>query len=52
MTALMEWQVGKDAQVARNIFEVGMSKFPNNAAFVLEYLKFLLHLNEENSTAI
>ncbi len=45
----MEWHINKDIQVARNIFDGGMNKFGNEPAFVLEYIKFLTHLNEENS---
>lgn len=47
--ALMEWQLNKDTQVARNVFELGMNKFGAEAEYVLEYINFLSHLNEENN---
>lgn len=61
--ALIEWQLGKDSQVARNIFDWGMNKYGtepgtmsqivlNVPAFVLEYLKFLSYLNDEKSIQI
>jgi len=51
-SALMEWQVNKDTQVARNVFELGMSKFGTDTDYVLEYIKFLSHLNEENNLRV
>ncbi len=45
----MEWQLNKDTQVARNVFELGMNKFGSEADYVLEYIKFLSHFNEENN---
>lgn len=48
--ALMEWQMNKDVQVARNIYELGMSKYSTESGYILEYIKFLSHLNDENST--
>jgi cleavage stimulation factor subunit 3 len=45
----MEYLVNKNSDVARNIFDLGMKKFVTEPAFVAEYTKFLMHLNEENS---
>ena len=47
--ALMEWQLNKETTVARNIFEMGMTKYGTDAPFLQEYLKFLMDLNEENN---
>ncbi len=49
-SALLEWQLQKDSQIARNVFELGMQKFGADVNYVVEYIKFLSHLNEENST--
>ena len=46
----MEWQINKEVPVARNVFELAVTKFGNESGFFVEYLKFLNHLNEENST--
>ncbi len=49
-SALMEWHLNKDINVARNIFELGINtKFGGDPEYVMEYIKFLQHLNEENS---
>lgn len=47
--ALMEWQLNKDVQVARSIFDLGLNKYGSHVPYVIQYIKFLLHLNEENS---
>jgi hypothetical protein len=48
-SALMEWHLNKDVNVARNIFELGMTRFGTDPDYVAEYIKFLQHLNEENN---
>ena len=50
--ALMEWHLNKDINVARNIFELGMTKFGVDSDYVIEYIKFLQHLNEENNLRV
>eukprot|EP01119_Soliformovum_irregulare_P000563 TRINITY_DN10397_c0_g1_i2.p1 TRINITY_DN10397_c0_g1~~TRINITY_DN10397_c0_g1_i2.p1 ORF type:complete len:685 (-),score=185.73 TRINITY_DN10397_c0_g1_i2:48-1850(-) len=52
MSGLMEWQRNKDPQVARNVFDVGMAKFGTDPAYVIEYIRFLSHLNEENNLRV
>jgi len=47
----MEYLVNKNVEVARNILDLGMKKFVTEPAFIAEYAKFLMHLNEENSTS-
>jgi len=49
--AIMEYLVNKNVEVARNILDLGMKKFVTEPAFIAEYAKFLMHLNEENSTS-
>lgn len=50
--ALMEWQQNKDIQVARSIFDLGMNKYSNIPQFLMEYINFLIHLNEENNIRV
>ncbi|PRP86401.1 hypothetical protein PROFUN_05320 [Planoprotostelium fungivorum] len=50
--ALIEWHRGKDEKVANNVFTLGMSKYSREAAYISEYLKFLLHLNEERNIRV
>lgn len=49
IVAMMEWQMNKDVEAARTVFDWGMNKHDTEPAFVLEYIKFLTHLNDENS---
>ena len=49
-SAFMEYHCSKDKSVAGKIFEVGMKSFGEDAVFVHEYLKFLIEINEENSS--
>jgi len=51
-SALMEFRVSKDARIARNIFQLGLKKFIDEPAFVLEYVNFLSHLNEDNNMRV
>jgi cleavage stimulation factor subunit 3 len=53
-SALMEFQVNKNAAVAVKVFERGLKnpKFMNEPAFILEYLKLLEHLNDRNNTRV
>ena len=50
--ALIEWHLNKDQNVARNIFDLGMAKFSNDPNYVLHYIQFLSHLNEENNLRV
>jgi len=50
--ALMEYYCSKDKSVAFKIFELGLKKFSGNAEFILAYLDYLSHLNEDNNTRV
>jgi len=50
--ALMEYYCSKDKSVAFKIFELGLKKFSNNAEYILAYLDYLSHLNEDNNTRV
>ncbi len=46
----MEYYINKDANVARKIYELGFKKFSQETAFVFQYIDFLFHRSDENST--
>ena len=48
--AQMEYYINKDANVARKIYELGFKKFSHETAFVFQYIDFLFHRSDENST--
>lgn len=50
--ALMEYYCTKDNKIAGNVFELGFKKFKSNPNYVLEYTKFLSHLNEDNNMRV
>jgi cleavage stimulation factor subunit 3 len=45
----MEYHCNKDSAVAIKIFDLGTKAFPNEAAFAVKYLQFLIQINDENS---
>ncbi len=47
--ALLEFHCSKDPSIAVKIFELGVKRYLNSPLFTLEYLKFLITLNDENS---
>ncbi|KAI8824353.1 uncharacterized protein EV422DRAFT_317763 [Fimicolochytrium jonesii] len=52
---LMEYYSNKDANVAGRVFEIGLKTFnpaehPHAPDFILHYLDFLIHLNDDNNT--
>ncbi|EDO40717.1 predicted protein [Nematostella vectensis] len=51
-SALMEYYCGKDKAVAFKIFELGLKKYTNEADFVLPYVDYLSHLNDDNNTRV
>ena len=51
-SALMEYYCTKDSKIAGNIFELGFKKFKSDTTYVLEYLSFLSHLNDDNNTRV
>ena len=50
--ALMEYYCTKDKKIAGNVFELGFKKYKNDRGYVLDYIEFLSHLNEDNNTRV
>ncbi|KAG7295482.1 hypothetical protein JYU34_021678 [Plutella xylostella] len=50
--ALMEYYCSKDKNIAFRIFELGLKKFPHIPEYVLCYIDYLSHLNEDNNTRV
>jgi tetratricopeptide (TPR) repeat protein len=50
--ALMEYYSSKDKNVAFRIFDLGLRKFSSSPEFILAYLDYLSHLNEDNNTRV
>jgi len=50
--ALMEYYSSKDKNIAFRIFELGLKKFPDSPEYVLCYIDYLSHLNEDNNTRV
>lgn len=50
--ALMEFHCTKEKSIACKIFELGLKKYANNADYILAYIDFLTHLNEENNARV
>lgn len=50
--ALMEYYSSKDKNIAFRIFELGLKKFPDSPDYVLCYIDYLSHLNEDNNTRV
>jgi len=50
--ALMEYYSSKDNKVAFKIFDLGLRKFGKNTDYILAYLDYLSHLNEDNNTRV
>ncbi|KAF6206641.1 hypothetical protein GE061_017877 [Apolygus lucorum] len=50
--ALMEYYCSKDKNIAFRIFELGLKKFACNPQYVLSYIDYLSHLNEDNNTRV
>ncbi|KAG9510241.1 Cleavage stimulation factor subunit 3, partial [Fragariocoptes setiger] len=50
--ALMEYLCTKDQVVACRIFELGLKKFNSIPDYILSYVNFISHLNEENNTRV
>ena len=50
--ALMEYYCTKDKKIAGNVFELGFKTHKGNPQYVLEYLQFLSHLNEDNNMRV
>ncbi|KYN44814.1 Protein suppressor of forked [Trachymyrmex septentrionalis] len=50
--ALMEYYCTKDKTIAFRIFELGLKKFGDNPDYILCYIDYLSHLNEDNNTRV
>ncbi|KAK4688663.1 cleavage stimulation factor subunit 3, partial [Tremellales sp. Uapishka_1] len=48
-SAMMEYHTNKDSAVAIRIFEFGLKLFAENVAYVIKYLRFLLHINDDTN---
>jgi cleavage stimulation factor subunit 3 len=48
----MEYYCSKDTNIAFRIFELGLKKFPDNAEYIMCYIDYLSHLNEDNNTRV
>ncbi|XP_067946959.1 cleavage stimulation factor subunit 3-like isoform X2 [Watersipora subatra] len=50
--ALMEFYCSKDKNVAYKIFELGLKRFGDNNDFIMCFVEYMLHLNEDNNTRV
>ncbi|XP_063696707.1 protein suppressor of forked [Culicoides brevitarsis] len=50
--ALMEYYCSKDKDIAFRIFELGLKRFGGNPDYVMCYIDYLSHLNEDNNTRV
>eukprot|EP00293_Proteomonas_sulcata_P000262 CAMPEP_0184324028 /NCGR_PEP_ID=MMETSP1049-20130417/133262_1 /TAXON_ID=77928 /ORGANISM="Proteomonas sulcata, Strain CCMP704" /LENGTH=404 /DNA_ID=CAMNT_0026645681 /DNA_START=122 /DNA_END=1336 /DNA_ORIENTATION=- len=50
--ALREYRINKDAGVARNVFEKGLEHYGTEVSYILNYLDFLIALNDDNNTRV
>lgn len=50
--ALMEYYCTKDKNIAFKIFDLGLKKFKHEPSYLLSYVDFLTHLNEDNNTRV
>uniref|UniRef100_A0A8C5DLU8 Cleavage stimulation factor subunit 3 n=1 Tax=Gouania willdenowi TaxID=441366 RepID=A0A8C5DLU8_GOUWI len=50
--ALMEYYCSKDKAVAFKIFELGLKKYGDIPEYILAYIDYLSHLNEDNNTRV
>ncbi|CAL8073455.1 unnamed protein product [Calicophoron daubneyi] len=50
--AFMEYFCSKDKEIGHKIFELGMKRFGGNADYILCYVDFMTHLNEDNNIRV
>ncbi|XP_026810238.1 protein suppressor of forked [Rhopalosiphum maidis] len=50
--ALMEYYCSKDKNIAFRIFELGLKKYCDNPQYIISYIDYLSHLNEDNNTRV
>lgn len=48
-SALMEYHVRKDAQVAGKIFELGLGRFGSSPGYLADYARYLIGLNDDQN---
>ncbi|KAL9644909.1 hypothetical protein ABK040_005389 [Willaertia magna] len=51
-SALIEHSMNDQPKVATKVFELGLKPFGKEPGFILEYLKFLEHLNDKNNMRV
>lgn len=50
--ALMEYYCTKESNVAFNIFNLGLKKYGQNLDYVLAYINYMTHLNEDHNARV
>ncbi|CAF1348875.1 unnamed protein product [Didymodactylos carnosus] len=50
--ALMEYYCTKDNNVAFNIFNLGLKKYGQNVDYILAYIDYMTHLNEDHNARV
>lgn len=50
--AFMEYFCSKDKDIGHKIFELGMKRFGGSADYILCYVDFMTHLNEDNNIRV
>ncbi|XP_039254764.1 cleavage stimulation factor subunit 3-like isoform X1 [Styela clava] len=50
--ALMEYYCTKEKQIAFKIFELGLKRFGDEPDYLLSYIDYMSHLNEDNNTRV
>ncbi|XP_003741616.1 cleavage stimulation factor subunit 3 [Galendromus occidentalis] len=50
--ALMEYNCSKDTTIAVKIFELGLKKYGGNSDYVLAYIDYLSHQNDDSNTRV
>lgn len=50
--ALMEYYCSKNKEVAFKVFELGLKRFGDSTQYILNYIDYLSHLNEDNNTRV
>lgn len=50
--ALMEYYCTKDNNIAFNIFNLGLKKYSQNVDYILAYINYMTHLNEDHNARV
>ncbi|CAF4257525.1 unnamed protein product, partial [Rotaria sp. Silwood2] len=50
--ALMEYYCTKDNNIAFNIFNLGLKKYSQNVDYILAYIDYMTHLNEDHNARV